>query len=1324
MSTPIPDFDSFVRSRGETPPRPKLAPASASPPVDAGLDSFVNGVMGEASRRTGYTYRLGEGSRTPEQQAEKVARGVSWTYNSRHLSGRARDVLAFDSKGNYITDGSHPAYTTLGEVYGELAPKSSARVKWGVVRDGRQVDPGHFELDGGDSPAPAVQSGPPPDFDEFVKSHAAENVPDFDEFIQQRNQSADEEEVVSTEATVDRATGRPLLLDDPRRKLAVDSSTRQTPGVGPRPLSQRQTFDPSTEEGRAGRDERAALERRPGAYLEVAVPLPAQDKLSDPAAGTELVRAAYVRALVARGVPESEAVKVVGSDYSLRNDGGDIIAPADAINDDDLNAEARTLRVRLDAAHLSKLADAYRSGRGVLARAREWAIDDQRSPGEKALDVALPVAGGVGKVGGYVSRPFQAAGAGVFAGLRGHNPLTEAGHVLSTGEPTAAGENPVGNFIRSRFGDSAFLARINPRLGHMPTLVGSGLGFLGDLIVDPSNLLMLGAAGRVAKVAGRMGRAAEEVGAVGRGLGLLERGIVEARPLGLMEEAGALRAAIDATPAGRVAALENRLNRVTEVARKLRAGEDLTPAEQALCAKVKAKHAPGLPAEFDAELRTAEGGRLAHSTKTGETVDLKTGEPVNLDAAPSDAVRAEQARYARERADFHAREAASAKSTGARENAQALADEYAQEAVRLESGASAEPSPEGFDVGGAPAAGIGPRPGSPSRPLWRRTLSTAKDVVQLPKAKAGFDLSATGRQGLAQVAAHPTYLKEAFVEQVKAFGSEDAFNAFVEGIRARPDFEQMKDAGLYLSHVAGDAGEEPFASGLAQRIPGVRASDRAYSAALDSIRTQAWDNYVSSLPAHLRDNPDTLGAVADLINISTGRGKVAVLDRFKLGRQFVDALNVPFFSPRNTASKFNLLSPARVIRNAVNPSTRPVAWLQMRDAFRGLGTMGTTLGLAHLAGLDVGLDPRSSDFGKLRVGHAVYDLSGGEGFTVRYLVNMGRAFAAEAQGKKLKPRETPTALTLHYLRSQLQPAAAVGVDLGTGKTFDDAPATYSQAAADLVVPFVVEDAYKGWVDAGGSTVSDVLDGKEVKTAFGGAARALPGVLGVGVNFYEKKEPGIRARGLMHSDDEQAAPGRAPAPGHTSLHLRGQRESTNVEDRRADGPFDDVVDEIQRAGKSPITETQAADAALMLDSLDEGKFLNFARNLSETGGLGAAGEGASAAFEYGARGLGALGSRDAAESAGLVHVQRQLARERRERPEQFARDALAGKYGVALRSEVAADGILPPPVHARVGARRASKQKLAEYARRKGVTLDEAIREAESLGAEIYDEQEQ
>ncbi len=550
---------------------------------------------------------------------------------------------------------------------------------------------------------------------------------------------------------------------------------------------------------------------------------------------------------------------------------------------------------------------------------------------------------------------------------------------------------------------------------------------------------------------------------IGKAYGVLAELVFD--PVNLLGAAGALKYA-------------NRFNKVTEAARVASAAGDVDRLESA----------------------AAAAGRVADEAA----------------AAVGTSADAARLNYARERAAHYAQEAATAQSPGARRVARELADDYAQEAAGLESGASPLPGPDDIPV--SISAAPLPAGASASRPgLLRRAGRAVSDVLQLPKAKAGLDLSAPMRQGLPQVAAHPSYMRRAYVEQVKAFASEDHFNAFVESIRARPDFQQMQDSGLYLSHV-GAGPEEVFTSGLAQRIPGVAASDRAYSAALDSIRLSAWDNYTSSLPAHLRDNSEMLKAVAELVNVSTGRGVVPILDRFAAGRKLVELANIPFWSPRNMAGKFNVLSPVRVVRNMVDPATRPVAWLQARDAFRGLTMAGTTLGLAHLAGLDAGLNPFKPDFGKVRLGDkVVVDLTGGEGFTVRYLAQMAQSFADIEAGRT--PKKTPAELTGHYLRSQLQPSAAVGVDFTTGERFGSTkqnpkPFTYGEAAADLTVPFVVESVYDGWVASGGSTLGEIDesgsrgdflrgDFSKVKAGFKYTPASLLSVLGLGVGFYEK-----------------------------------------------------------------------------------------------------------------------------------------------------------------------------------------------------------------------------
>lgn len=80
--------------------------------------------------------------RTPEEQAENIRKGVSWTTRSKHLTGDAIDVCPY---GVYALHGpdklqwsDDPAWQRIGEI-GE---------RIGLVWGGRwrQRDLGHFEL--------------------------------------------------------------------------------------------------------------------------------------------------------------------------------------------------------------------------------------------------------------------------------------------------------------------------------------------------------------------------------------------------------------------------------------------------------------------------------------------------------------------------------------------------------------------------------------------------------------------------------------------------------------------------------------------------------------------------------------------------------------------------------------------------------------------------------------------------------------------------------------------------------------------------------------------------------------------------------------------------------------------------------------------------------------------------------------------------------------------------------------------------------------------------------------------------------------------------
>lgn len=80
--------------------------------------------------------------RTPKDQAQYVAKGVSWTTHSKHLTGDAIDICPYETyalhgEDKLRWDASDPIWTRIGQL-GERV---------GLVWGGRwtQKDLGHFE---------------------------------------------------------------------------------------------------------------------------------------------------------------------------------------------------------------------------------------------------------------------------------------------------------------------------------------------------------------------------------------------------------------------------------------------------------------------------------------------------------------------------------------------------------------------------------------------------------------------------------------------------------------------------------------------------------------------------------------------------------------------------------------------------------------------------------------------------------------------------------------------------------------------------------------------------------------------------------------------------------------------------------------------------------------------------------------------------------------------------------------------------------------------------------------------------------------------------
>lgn len=238
----------------------------------------------------------------------------------------------------------------------------------------------------------------------------------------------------------------------------------------------------------------------------------------------------------------------------------------------------------------------------------------------------------------------------------------------------------------------------------------------------------------------------------------------------------------------------------------------------------------------------------------------------------------------------------------------------------------------------------------------------------LPRSlKASMDLSAPFRQGLGLV--HKKEFWTSFDDMFKAFGSENAYKAVQDSIAMSPNHKLAMDSKLALTDLL-NTREEQFVSKWAEKIPGVRASNRAYTAFLNKLRSDTFDSLIETARKAGKDPSTDLifsHGLADFVNNATGRGSLGALEKN------AQLLNNTLFSPKLIASRVQMLNPANYIKQ--DPMIRR-EYLKSLLAIATAGSTVTALGVASGLG-NTEENPTSSDFGKLKIGNTRLDPFGG-----------------------------------------------------------------------------------------------------------------------------------------------------------------------------------------------------------------------------------------------------------------------------------------------------------------------------------------------------------
>lgn len=295
---------------------------------------------------------------------------------------------------------------------------------------------------------------------------------------------------------------------------------------------------------------------------------------------------------------------------------------------------------------------------------------------------------------------------------------------------------------------------------------------------------------------------------------------------------------------------------------------------------------------------------------------------------------------------------------------------------------SGPPPPEGpFSQ---PSFG-GMEPPKPPAPTWGQRIG---DVLSAPMtAKSTYDLSAPGRQLAPMLYGHPTAIDDVLKAQFNALKSKEAFEASQQALRTSPNRIFREIAGVELGGITeGLAREEQIGSRLAAKLlPGSERFNDAYTAAINEGRNWLFDQMLSKMdPADLTEaglrngGIDQLKSIGRLVNASTGRGDLAkVLTDNKIAGQPL------LWAPKLLAGRVQL--PVSMFSS--NPIVRTEAARQM-IAFVGVNT--ALLGMIKASGVaDVEMDPRSSDFGTIRIGNRRFDPWAGYKPLVNVIARLG-----------------------------------------------------------------------------------------------------------------------------------------------------------------------------------------------------------------------------------------------------------------------------------------------------------------------------------------------
>jgi len=353
--------------------------------------------------------------------------------------------------------------------------------------------------------------------------------------------------------------------------------------------------------------------------------------------------------------------------------------------------------------------------------------------------------------------------------------------------------------------------------------------------------------------------------------------------------------------------------------------------------------------------------------------------------------------------------------------------------------------------------------------------------------KASMDNSALLRQGWKTLWTNPGYWTrnaiKSFADIGKTIGGKNVIDEVKADIFSRPYYDKMKTADLEVATI-----EEEFPSALPEKIPGVgriyKAGQDAYTAFLYRQRADIFGKYLEIAERSGVDTDDKmqLRSIGKLVNSLTGRGALGVLE------PAADVVNNVFFSPRLLKSNIDVLT-AHIADPKVSAFAKKQAAANLVKIISGTAAILLVAGAAAPGSVE--WDPRSADFGKIKIGNTRFDVTGGMGsLTTLVARQMANSTKSSTTGvvKELGTGEygaaTRLSLFYNFFENKLAPLPSAVKNLLKQRDFEGKRPTVISTARDLVVPIIVTNyqELKDDPDSADTLLAMIAEGLGVSTS--------------------------------------------------------------------------------------------------------------------------------------------------------------------------------------------------------------------------------------------------